>query len=158
MNFWIEGKREALLRTLRHVGILLINEGEARQLAGEANLVKAARAILSMGPRTLVIKQGEYGALMFTEHSAFSAPAYPLESVFDPTGAGDTFAGGFIGYLAATRNLSESSFRQAVIFGSVMASFTVEDFSLNRLKRLEYSEIEERFRRFKLLTEFEGLS
>jgi sugar/nucleoside kinase (ribokinase family) len=157
MNFWIAGKREALLKTLRHVGILLINEGEARQLAGEANLNKAARAILSMGPKTLVIKQGEYGALMFTEHSVFSAPAYPLESVFDPTGAGDTFAGGFIGYLAATRNLSESSFRQAVIFGSVMASFTVEDFSLNRLKRLEYREIEERFRRFKLLTEFEGL-
>lgn len=157
MNFWIEGKREALLRTLRHVDILLINEGEARQLAGEANLVKAARVILAMGPKTLVIKQGEYGALMFSEHAIFSAPAYPLESVFDPTGAGDTFAGGFIGYLAATGNLAESSFRQAVVFGSVMASFTVEDFSLNRLQRLEHHEIEERFRRFKLLTEFEGL-
>ena len=105
-----------------------------------------------------MVKQGEYGALMFTEHSVFSAPAYPLEAVFDPTGAGDTFAGGFIGYLAANRNLSEQSFRQAVVFGSVMASFTVEEFSLNRLKRLEYREIEERFRRFKLLTEFEGIA
>jgi len=157
MNFWIEGKREALLKTLQHVDILLINEGEARQLAGEANLVKAARTILDLGPKTLVVKQGEYGALMFNEHSVFSAPAYPLESVFDPTGAGDTFAGGFIGYLAANRNLSERSFRQAVVFGSVMASFTVEEFSLDRLKRLEYPEIEERFRRFKLLTEFEGI-
>jgi sugar/nucleoside kinase (ribokinase family) len=157
MNFWIAGKREALLRTLHHVDILLINEGEARQLAGEANLVKAARAILAMGPKTLVIKRGEYGALMFTEHSIFAAPAYPLESVFDPTGAGDTFAGGFLGYLAATRNLAEGGMRQAIVFGSVMASFTVEDFSLNRLKGLDYGEIEERFRRFRLLTEFEGL-
>ncbi len=157
MNFWIEGKREALLRTLRHVDILLLNEGEARQLAGEANLVKAARAILALGPKTVVVKQGEYGALMFSEHSIFSAPAYPLESVFDPTRAGDTFAGGFLGYLVANGNLAESSLRQAVVFGSVMASFTVEDFSLERLKRLEHREIEERFRRFKLLTEFEGL-
>jgi sugar/nucleoside kinase (ribokinase family) len=157
MNFWIEGKREALLRTLRHVDILLLNEGEARQLAGEANLVKAARAILAMGPKTVVVKQGEYGALMFSEHTIFSAPAFPLEAVFDPTGAGDTFAGGFFGYLAATGNLAEANYRQAVIFGSVMASFTVEDFSLGRLERLEHREIEERFRRFKLLTEFEGL-
>jgi sugar/nucleoside kinase (ribokinase family) len=157
MNFWIEGKREALLATLRHVDILLINEGEARQLAGEANLVKASRIILAMGPKTLVVKRGEYGVILFSEHSIFSAPAFPLESVFDPTGAGDTFAGGFMGYLASTNNLTEGSLRQATVLGSVMASFTVEDFSLNRMKVLAYPEIEERFRRFKLLTEFDGL-
>lgn len=157
MNFWIEGKREALLATLRHVDILLINEGEARQLAGEANLVKASRIILAMGPKTLVVKRGEYGVILFSAHSIFSAPAFPLESVFDPTGAGDTFAGGFMGYLASTNNLSEGSLRQATVLGSVMASFTVEDFSLNRMKVLAYPEIEERFRRFKLLTEFDGL-
>jgi len=157
MNFWIAGKKEALLKTLAKVDILMINEGEARQLADEPNLLKAARSILAAGPTTLVVKRGEYGALMFSEHSIFSAPAYPLESVFDPTGAGDTFAGGFMGYLAASRNHSEASIRQAIIFGSVMASFTVEDFSLDRMRSLEYREIEERFRRFKLLTEFEGL-
>jgi sugar/nucleoside kinase (ribokinase family) len=157
MNFWIGGKRESLLKTLRHVDMLLINEGEARQLADEPNLVKAARAVLAMGPKTLVVKRGEYGVLMFTEHSTFSAPAYPLETVFDPTGAGDTFAGGFMGYLSATRNLSEGNIRRAIVFGSVMASFTVEDFSLNRMKSLEYPEIEERFRKFKILTEFEGI-
>jgi len=158
MNFWIGGKREALLKTLRHVDILLINEGETRQLAEEPNLVKAARAILAMGPKTLVVKRGEYGVIMFTEHSIFSAPAYPLESVFDPTGAGDTFAGGFMGYLVSTRNLAEGNMRQAIVFGSAMASFVVEDFSLGRMKKLEYAEIEERFRRFKLLTEFDGLA
>ncbi len=155
MNFWIEGKREALQQTLRFVDILLINEGEVRQLAGEANLIKAARAILALGPKTLVVKRGEYGVLMFTAHSIFSAPAYPLESVFDPTGAGDTFAGGFMGYLAATRDLSEKTMRKAIIFGSVMASFAVEDFSLNRLRGIAYSDIEERYRKFKVLTEFE---
>jgi sugar/nucleoside kinase (ribokinase family) len=158
MNFWIAGKKVALLKTLEKIDILMINEAEVRQLADEANLVKAARHILAAGPKMLVVKRGEYGALMFTEHSIFAAPAYPLESVFDPTGAGDTFAGGFLGYLAANRNLSESCVRQAIIFGSVMASFTVEDFSLDRLRRLDYPEIEERFRRFKLLTEFDGLS
>jgi sugar/nucleoside kinase (ribokinase family) len=158
MNFWIGGKREALLKTLRHVDILVINEGETRQLAEEPNLVKAARSILAMGPKTLVVKRGEYGVIMFTEHSIFSAPAYPLESVFDPTGAGDTFAGGFIGYLISTGNLSEGNMRQAIVFGSAMASFTVEDFSLDRLRTLEYGDIEERFRKFKLLTEFDGLA
>jgi sugar/nucleoside kinase (ribokinase family) len=113
--------------------------------------------ILAAGPKTLVIKRGEYGALMFSEHSIFAAPAYPLEVVFDPTGAGDTFAGGFMGYLAATQNHSEASIRQAIIFGSVMASFVVEDFSLDRMRSLVYRDIEERFKRFKLLTEFEGL-
>ncbi|OGR33616.1 MAG: sugar kinase [Desulfuromonadales bacterium GWD2_61_12] len=154
MNYWIGGKREALLQTLKSVDTLVINEGETRQLAGEANLVKAARAVLAMGPKTLVVKRGEYGVLMFTEHSVFSAPAYPLESVFDPTGAGDTFAGGFIGYLAATGNLSEHNIRRGIVFGSVMASFTVEDFSLNRLRTLHHDEIQDRFRQIKLLTEF----
>ncbi len=158
MNFWITGKRDALLNTLKHVDVLVINEGEARQLAGEPNLRKAARAILSMGPKSLVIKRGEYGVIMFTEHSVFSAPAYPLEEVFDPTGAGDTFAGGFVGYLASTRNLSESNIRQAVVVGSVMASFTVESFSLDRLKGLQYKEIENRCREMKALSDFEPIN
>jgi len=158
MNFWISGKREALLNTLRHVQILVINEGEARQLSGESNLRKAARAILSMGPKTLVVKRGEYGVVMFTAHSIFVAPAYPLEDVFDPTGAGDTFAGGFVGYLASTRNLSDANMRQAVVFGSVMASFTVESFSLDRLKALDYKQIEDRFHEVKLLTDFNALT
>jgi sugar/nucleoside kinase (ribokinase family) len=158
MNFWIEGKREALIETLKHVDVLVINEGEARQLAEEPNLRKAAQAILGMGPKSLVIKRGEYGVIMFTEHSIFSAPAYPLEEVFDPTGAGDTFAGGFVGYLASTRNLTEANIRQAVVFGSVMASFTVESFSLDRLKELQYKEIEDRFREMKLLSDFEPIN
>ncbi len=158
MNFWIAGKRQALLETLQHVDILVINEGEARQLAEEPNLIRAARRILGMGPRTLVVKRGEYGVLMFSEHSVFAAPAYPLESVFDPTGAGDTFAGGFLGHLAANGNLEEGGLRQAIVFGSVMASFTVEDFSLNRLRSLDYAELEERYTRVKLLTDFSGLS
>ncbi|PLY02676.1 MAG: sugar kinase [Desulfuromonas sp.] len=157
MNFWIEGKRDALVNTLKHVDVLVINEGEVRQLADEPNLRKAARMILDMGPKSLVVKRGEYGVLMFSGHSIFAAPAYPLEEVFDPTGAGDTFAGGFIGYLASTRNVSEANVRQAVVFGSVMASFTVESFSLDRLKSLDYSEIETRFREMKLLSDFEPL-
>ena len=157
MNFWINGKRDALVRTLGHVDILVINEAEVRQLADEANLVKASRTVLTMGPKTLVVKRGEYGVLVFTEHSIFSAPAYPLEEVFDPTGAGDTFAGGFMGYLAATDNLSNETIRKATVFGSVMASFTVEDFSLNRLRQLSWAEIENRFRHFQALTSFEGL-
>jgi sugar/nucleoside kinase (ribokinase family) len=157
MNFWIEGKRDALVRTLGHVDILVINEAEVRQLAGEANLVKASRAVLAMGPKTLVVKRGEYGVLVFSEHSVFSAPAYPLEEVFDPTGAGDTFAGGFMGYLAATDNPTDETIRKATVFGSVMASFTVEDFSLQRLRNLGWAEIEDRFRRFQALTAFDGL-
>ncbi len=157
MNFWIEGKLEALKRTLKEVDILTINEGEARELAGEPSLVKAGKVIQSMGPRVVVIKQGSYGAIMFNGNSAFSAPAYPLEAVFDPTGAGDTFAGGFMGYLANTMNFSESSLRQAVVFGSVMASMNVEAFSLDRLRSLDYKEIEARYREFKKLTHFEDL-
>lgn len=154
MNFWISGKRDALIKTLARVDTLVINEAEVRQLANEPNLVKAAAIVRSFGPKTLVVKRGEYGVLMFGEHSIFSAPAYPLEEVFDPTGAGDTFAGGFIGYLSSTRNLDEENLRKAIVFGSVMASFTVEKFSLDRLRNLEYQEIEDRYRRIKLLTEF----
>ena len=157
MNFWISSKQEALKKVLERVDILIINEGEARQLSGEANLVKAARKVLSLGAKTLIIKRGEYGVLMFNGSSIFAVPAYPLEEVFDPTGAGDTFAGGFMGYLANTGDISEDGIRQAIIFGSVMASFNVEDFSLNRLKRLDYREIEERYRAFKAMTHFLGL-
>ena len=157
MNFWISSKPEALKKVISRVDFFIINEGEARQLTGEVNLVKAARAILALGAKNLIIKRGEYGVLLFSGEKIFAAPAYPLESVFDPTGAGDTFAGGFMGYLASTGNLSEESIRQGIIFGSVMASFNVEDFSLDRLRTLEYSEIEARYRSFKAMTHFEAV-
>ncbi|MBF8251330.1 MAG: adenosine kinase [Deltaproteobacteria bacterium] len=157
MNFWIEGKLHELKETLKHVDILTINEGEARELAKEASLVKAAKTILSFGPKTLIVKRGEYGSLMFSDAGIFAAPAYPLESVFDPTGAGDTFAGGFMGYLSNTGNLGDGNIRQAIIFGSAMASFNVEEFSLNRMKTLTYAEIEQRYKSFKRLTHFEDL-
>ena len=158
MNFWIEGKKDSLLKTLKLVDILLINDGEARELSGEPNLVKAASKILSYGPQTLIIKQGEYGALMFKGGRIFSAPAYPLESVFDPTGAGDSFAGGFMGYLSGKMDFDDTNIRKAIIFGSVMASFNVESFSLDKIKNLDYSEIENRYNEFKKLTHFEDLS
>jgi sugar/nucleoside kinase (ribokinase family) len=157
MNFWITSKPESLKKVIGMVDILIINDAEVRQLCQEPNLVKAARMILSLGVKNLIVKRGEYGVLMFTGSSVFAAPAYPLENVYDPTGAGDTFAGGFMGYLANTGNLTEGGIRQAVVFGSVMASFTVEDFSLNRLRNLTYKEIEERYRSFKSMTHFEGL-
>ncbi|MEK7828814.1 MAG: PfkB family carbohydrate kinase, partial [Deltaproteobacteria bacterium] len=157
MNFWIEGKPQDLKRLLSKVDLFVLNEGEAREFAGEPNLVKAAKQIQSYGPKTLIIKRGEYGALMFNGNSVFSAPAYPLESIFDPTGAGDSFAGGLMGYLANTDDTSEANIRQAIIFGSVMASFNVEDFSLNRMKTLTLKEIHERYREFKQLTHFEDI-
>jgi len=157
MNFWISSKPEALRRVLQRVDIVVINEGEARQFTGEPNLVKAARQIISLGCKRLVVKRGEYGVLMFTADSVFAAPAYPLEEVFDPTGAGDTFAGGFMGYLATTGDLSEEGLREAIVFGSVMASFNVEDFSLDRMKRLDYKEIEARYKSFKALTSFRDI-
>lgn len=157
MNFWIASKPEALKEVMRRVDIVVINEGEARMLTGEANLVKAARQMINQGCKRLVVKRGEYGVLMFTADTVFAAPAWPLEEVFDPTGAGDTFAGGFMGYLANTGDLSEEGIRQALVFGSVMASFNVEDFSLNRMKRLTYPEIEARYRSFKGLTSFRDL-
>ncbi|MFQ5585888.1 MAG: PfkB family carbohydrate kinase [Thermodesulfobacteriota bacterium] len=158
MNFWIEGKPDALKRLLKKTDIFVINEGEAREFTGEPNLIKASRKILDYGPKTLIVMRGEYGALMFSGNSIFSAPAYPLEDIFDPTGAGDTFAGGFMGYLANTENLNEDGIRQAIVLGSVMASFNVEDFSLDRLKNLSNEDIKERYGEFKRLTHFESLS
>jgi len=157
MNFWIEGKLDELEKTLARVDILLVNDAEARQLSGEWNVVKAARVIRAMGPRTLVVKKGEHGVLMFSDEGSFAAPAYPLEDVFDPTGAGDTFAGGFLGYLAASREHGESALRRAVIMGSTLASFCVEAFSLDRLLKLTRAEIDERYRLFRRLTHFEDL-
>jgi sugar/nucleoside kinase (ribokinase family) len=156
MNFWIDGKREDLLKVLARVDVLLINDAEARMLAREPNLIKAARVIAGMGPRTVVIKRGEYGALLVSNGQYFFAPAYPLESVFDPTGAGDTFAGGFMGYLAEHDATDPTALRRAMVRGAAMASFTVEDFSLERLKRLEAGEIEERVRHFADMVRLEG--
>jgi sugar/nucleoside kinase (ribokinase family) len=158
MNFWINGKRDALWRVLEQVDILIINDGEARALGEDSNLVKVAKKVLARGPKHLIIKRGEYGVLMFNEKQVFGAPAFPLEDVRDPTGAGDTFAGGFLGYLTATGDRSLEAFKQAIIFGSVMASFTVEAFSLDRLRILDYKEVQARFRAFKQLTHFEDIS
>ena len=155
MNFWIQGKREALLRVLREVDVVTINDGEARQLADEPNLIKAARKIAALGPRTVVIKRGEYGALLLDDNAFFVVPAFPLESVFDPTGAGDTFAGGFMGYLAFRDRTDAATVRRAMVYGSVMASFTVEDFSLNRLARLDTRDIDRRYKEFEDLIRLE---
>jgi sugar/nucleoside kinase (ribokinase family) len=157
MNFWIKGKPRELRETLAKVQLLLINDQEARELSGEWNLVRAARAIRAMGPRTLVVKKGEHGVLMFTDHGSFAAPALPLESVVDPTGAGDTFAGGFIGYLASAPELGDAALRQAVVMGSTLASFCVEAFSLDRLLTLTRPEIDARYGVFEKLTRFESL-
>ncbi len=157
MNYWIANKADSLRQTLGLVDTLLINDAETRQLAGEANLVQAAQKILTWGPRSLVIKRGEYGALMINNGGWFAAPALPLEAVRDPTGAGDCFAGGFVGYLANTMNFEDASVRKAMIMGSVMASFNVEAFSLDRLRTLTYDEIEARYRAFKRLAQFEDL-
>jgi sugar/nucleoside kinase (ribokinase family) len=155
MNYWINNTPAELEQMLKHIDTLIINDSEARELAGEANLVRAARRVLSMGPERLVVKRGEYGAAMFTEESYFATPAYPLEEVFDPTGAGDTFAGGFMGYLAATNAADEAALRRAIIYGSVMASFNVEEFGCERLRRLTYDEILERFRQLRAYSHFE---
>ena len=157
MNLWIEHTRDSLVRTIKGVHVVIINDAEARQLTGIPNLIKAAREILSWGPRALIIKRGEYGAALFTSESYFAIPAYPLESVFDPTGAGDTFAGGFMGYLSSQDTLDEGAMRRAMIFGSVMASFNVEEFGTERVKRLTHAEINDRFRAFKRMTHFDEI-
>ena len=157
MNYWIETVPDAVIKAISSVNIVIINDAEARQLAGEPNLIRAARKILSWGPIALVVKRGEYGAAMFTHETYFAIPAYPLESVFDPTGAGDTFAGGFMGYLASEEVIDEAAMRRAMIFGSVMASFNVEEFGTERVTRLTHEEINERFRAFKLMTHFEEI-
>jgi sugar/nucleoside kinase (ribokinase family) len=155
MNYWISSKRDSLERIFGEVDLIVINEAEVRQFTKDANLIKGARQILSLGARTLVVKRGEYGVLMVTKDAVFAAPAYPLENVFDPTGAGDTFAGGFLGYLASRREHSDAELRRAIIFGSVLASFTVEKFSLDRLREITVREIHERYQDFRALTHFD---
>jgi sugar/nucleoside kinase (ribokinase family) len=148
MNHWIVDTREDLIKLLPRVDILTVNDEEARLLSGEHNLVKAGRVILAMGPRSLLIKRGEYGVIQFSKEGMFAVPAYPLEEVIDPTGAGDTFAGGMMGFLARHGRVTESSLRTAVVYGSVMASFVVERFSLERLFDLTWEEIDNRYRAF----------
>jgi sugar/nucleoside kinase (ribokinase family) len=157
MNYWIERKLEPLKRTLSSVDILLINDAETRQLSSERNLVHAARSILRWGPKILVIKRGEYGALLINAKSVFAVPAMPLERVVDPTGAGDSFAGGFMGYIASCAGLNDSDLRKAVVFGSVMASFNVDAFGPVRLGSLTFTEIRDRFHEFSKLTRFEDI-
>lgn len=155
MNFWIEGRREELGKVLERIDILFINDSEARQLSGELNLVSAARKILSMGPGVLVIKKGEHGAHLFSEHVEFISPACPIEKVIDPTGAGDSFAGGFMGSLAAAGELDAGSLRRAMVYGTVSASFTCERFSVESLRELGMEQIEERYRRLVDITRIE---
>ncbi len=157
MNFWIDSKRASLLKTLRRVDMLFVNDAEARQLSGEHNIVKAARSILTCGPRALVVKRGEYGALFFTGDHVFAASAYPLQSLFDPTGAGDSFAGGFMGYVAHSRREDPDVMRRAIVLGGVLASYAVERFSLERLKALTHEEIRARYSEFRQLTHFDEL-
>jgi sugar/nucleoside kinase (ribokinase family) len=157
MNFWIGGKRAELLALLARVDMLLLNDEEARQLSGEANLPAAARAIRKLGPRSVVIKRGDAGALLFHEAGVFAAPAFPIEDVVDPTGAGDSFAGGFMGWLAREGDTSPTTIRTAMILGSVLASFAVEDFSLDRFARLDLGQIRERFNAFADLVHFEKI-
>jgi sugar/nucleoside kinase (ribokinase family) len=155
MNFWMETALPDLEKVLRKVDVLIINDSEARQLSAQFSLVKAAREIMKMGPRYLIIKKGEHGALLFHEEGVFFAPALPLEEVFDPTGAGDTFAGGFMGHLARTKDISFANMKTGIIVGSAMASFCVEKFGTTRLKELKHGEIETRIRMFRDLVSFE---
>ena len=155
MNFWIESRRPDLMALLEQVDLITLNDAEARQLTDEYNLVRAARWIMQRGPRHVVIKKGEHGAFMFTQENIFFAPAYPLESVFDPTGAGDSFAGGFMGYLARSGDLSEANLRRAVVYGSAMGSFAVEKFSIDRLLEITPDDIRRRVADFHRLVVFE---
>ncbi len=158
MNFWIDSMKDAVIETMKVVDCVIINDAEARQLADEPNIHKAAKKLMEIGDlRALVIKRGEYGAALFTKENYFAIPAYPLESVFDPTGAGDTFAGGFMGYLASQKEINEDAMRRAMIYGSVMASFNVEEFGTERVDRLTHDEINARFSHFKQITHFEEI-
>ncbi|MGE3466168.1 MAG: PfkB family carbohydrate kinase [Pyrinomonadaceae bacterium] len=157
MNFWISSMKDALIETIKVVDCIIINDAEARQLTGEASIHVAAREIMKFGPKAVVIKRGEYGATLFTKDAYFVVPAYPLESVFDPTGAGDTFAGGFMGYLAAQNEVSDDTLRRACVYGSVMASFNVEKFGTERVDALDYPEINKRFADFKRMTHFDDI-
>lgn len=153
MNHWIAEARPELERLLGRVGLLVINDEEARQLSGETNIVRAARRLLKLGPKRILIKRGEYGVIQFSADSVFAVPAFPLEVVFDPTGAGDTFAGGLMGEIARSGALTEATLRRAIVYGSVMASFVVEDFGLGRLRTLTQEDIQKRFRQFVSLTD-----
>lgn len=155
MNLWINTMKQDLVKLLKRVHVFILNDSEARLLTEEPNLIKAAKLILQMGPEILIIKKGEHGAMLFTGDTIFSAPAYPMEMIFDPTGAGDSFAGGFIGYLHKTRDLEPENIKRAVIYGSTMASFCVEKFSTKSLEDLSYLQIQDRFREFKKLSDFD---
>jgi sugar/nucleoside kinase (ribokinase family) len=157
MNFWISSMKDAVIETIKVVDCIIINDAEARQLTDEPSIYKAARKIMDYGLKAVVIKRGEYGATLFTRDGYFVAPAYPLESVFDPTGAGDTFAGGFMGYLASHDEINDDILRRACIYGSVMASFNVEKFGTERVDGLDYPEINERFKAFKTMTHFDDI-
>ena len=154
MNLWISTQKKELLDVIKHVDIFVLNDAEARQLTEEPNLNKAAKKILDYGPKRVIIKKGEHGAVTFTRTSYFAAPAYPLEEVFDPTGAGDSFAGGLLGYLASTGDLSEQNINKAIIYGTVVASFSVENFGLERQRSLTREEIENRFTEMRAITQF----
>ncbi|MEO7766658.1 MAG: PfkB family carbohydrate kinase, partial [Ferruginibacter sp.] len=155
MNFWMNIAMDGLKEVLTKIDVLMINDAEARQLSGEFSLAKAAKVILGMGPKFLVIKKGEHGALLFHENEVFFAPALPLDEVFDPTGAGDTFAGGFIGYLAKTKDISFTNMKTAIIMGSALASFCVEKFGPNRLKEITKKDLDERLKEFVQLVSFD---
>lgn len=157
MNFWISSMKDALLETIKVVDCIIINDAEARQLTEESNIHKAARKILDYGLKAVVIKRGEYGAVLFTNDTYFVVPAYPIENFFDPTGAGDTFAGGFMGYLASQTTIDDAAMRRAMIYGSVMASFNVEEFGTERVDRLTHEEINKRFSDFKRMTHFDEI-
>jgi sugar/nucleoside kinase (ribokinase family) len=154
MNYWIERTPDELRETLKHTNVLMINDSETRQLSSEHNLLRAARHIFKLGPSTLVIKRGEYGAMMVHAGQAFCVPAFPLEEVHDPTGAGDSFAGGFMGYLAGRGRATTEDLKRAMVYGSVMGSFAVEQFGLDRLRRVTRREINARAKHFSRLTQF----
>ncbi len=158
MNFWIDSMKDAVIETMKVVDCIIINDAEARQLADEPNIHKAAKKLMEIGDlKAVVIKRGEYGACLFTENSYFAIPAYPLESVFDPTGAGDTFAGGFMGYLSSQDEITNETMRRAMVYGTVMSSFNVAEFGTERVDRLTHEEINQRFAEFKRFTHFEEI-
>ncbi len=157
MNYWIEGKQDELKKVLKRSDVLIINDSEARLLSNEPNLIKSAKVIREMGAKILIIKKGEHGALLFMEDTVFSAPAYPLEMINDPTGAGDTFAGGFTGYLHKTQDLSPNNIKRAVVYGSTMASFCVEQFSTEALENLSTLRIQDRYREFMTISRFDEI-
>jgi len=154
MNYWIANKKKSLLKTLKKVDIFLLNEAEARQLTEETNLLKAGRAILSLGPKKVIIKKGEHGVLFFSRNTVFSAPAYLLETINDPTGAGDTFAGGLMGYLRKSGRYTDTEIRRGVVYGTIMASYAVEDFSLKKLSSIKYSDIQKRYYSYRQITRY----